>query len=1005
MKNIFGVVLISLFTSLSYGQTESNAAWMSGEYGLWFQLYGGSSLDNAIANGYDYVAGAQEIVDHLPGAGYILTSLSHSAHGYYFTLNGNTKMDVSSIHPDFVPSEINEQVILDVINVFKDAGKKVLLYIATDGPGARAGTPDNIEYTTAWNAFVDTTYNGDEALAYRDLCEGFMERLAPIVDGYWLDHIGGMAGDPEEYVAMIRRVDSTAAIALNSGGEYFTYEDGSYMMAPGVPGFRTERDFQIKKHVAASISSDYTGGHPIPLGMGAPPNHWSVEEFTHRDMIEAPWDTLEGKKILKHAFIPMQDYWTPPSGTLMFTDVEQAYRIVRRLTDAGAAITWSTSNQFGKMSTDEMEILEEVDRRLQMAPKMDYIPYSRPAGEVLVGEELADNYQSITFPMLEKKKIGDASFPLNAITSSGLPISYVSSNTDVAVILEGDIHILSAGTSLITASQSGNNEYAAASDAIRRLTVIEEDTLTVNLALTGTATQSSTNYDGKASRAIDGNSNGSFSQGSVSHTNAEDNAWWQVDLGGDHNLESITIFNRTDDCCKLRLANFTIYVLNSAGDTTYSEIITNSPDPSVTVDVSGIQGQIVKVQLNGRSVLNLAEVQVFAVPHTASFIVVDEVTKARIPYATLAINNRHYTSNNKGEIQVSLLQNHYPFSLNKIGYFDLNDSISILKDTSLILELNAKEQYDLSFQMQDSTTKQKLSGVELMLEDISYLSDSVGLVNLTLYEGEYDYEVMKLAYHSQSQHLELSKDTLIVLELGKASFTTNFQVNNTDNKKSLPEVFITINDTTYKTDTLGASSMELNYGEYEYTLNKIGYSPIIGSLKLTKDTLLILKIDKANFTLDISVKAAGSDKEISNVIVAINDRLYKTDAQGTLSIMLDYGDYYYTVSKEGYEEKVGAVFVSKDSTLELYLSIIAEIEQTINYTTKIYPNPVTDKVTISLSTPDNAHLSIINSRGELVYCTHLQKSPSTIDMRYLPTGIYILKMVTKNKTYYKKIIK
>lgn len=57
-----------------------------------------------------------------------------------------------------------------------------------------------------------------------------------------------------------------------------------------------------------------------------------------------------------------------------------------------------------------------------------------------------------------------------------------------------------------------------------------------NLALDGAASQSSTDYGGVAANAIDGNTNGVFNKGSVTHTEAEDNPWWQVDLGDDYVL-------------------------------------------------------------------------------------------------------------------------------------------------------------------------------------------------------------------------------------------------------------------------------------------------------------------------------------------------------------------------------------------------------------------------------------------------------------------------------------
>lgn len=78
--------------------------------------------------------------------------------------------------------------------------------------------------------------------------------------------------------------------------------------------------------------------------------------------------------------------------------------------------------------------------------------------------------QTITFNTLPTKVVGDADFAPGAIASSGLAVSYTSSNTSVATIVNGNIHIVGAGTSTITASQSGNSSYAAASSVSQTLT-------------------------------------------------------------------------------------------------------------------------------------------------------------------------------------------------------------------------------------------------------------------------------------------------------------------------------------------------------------------------------------------------------------------------------------------------------------------------------------------------------------------------------------------------------
>jgi len=144
-----------------------------------------------------------------------------------------------------------------------------------------------------------------------------------------------------------------------------------------------------------------------------------------------------------------------------------------------------------------------------------------------------------------------------------------------------------------------------------------------NIALGGTASQSSTLGGiptGAASAAIDGNTDGNFYNASVTHTNLETSPWWQVDLRSVSQVDSVTVWNRTD-CCALRLTDYWVFVSNVpflASDTpttlanrpnTISSHQTSAPNPSVTIAVNG-QGRYVRVQLSGAGNLSLAEVQV-----------------------------------------------------------------------------------------------------------------------------------------------------------------------------------------------------------------------------------------------------------------------------------------------------------------------------------------------------------------------------------------------------------
>jgi len=83
--------------------------------------------------------------------------------------------------------------------------------------------------------------------------------------------------------------------------------------------------------------------------------------------------------------------------------------------------------------------------------------------------------QTITFNALAVKTYGDADFSPVATASSGLTVSCTSSDSNVATIVGGMIHIVGTGTCTIYADQSGNNVYLSAAQASQTLTVTKAE--------------------------------------------------------------------------------------------------------------------------------------------------------------------------------------------------------------------------------------------------------------------------------------------------------------------------------------------------------------------------------------------------------------------------------------------------------------------------------------------------------------------------------------------------
>jgi hypothetical protein len=79
--------------------------------------------------------------------------------------------------------------------------------------------------------------------------------------------------------------------------------------------------------------------------------------------------------------------------------------------------------------------------------------------------------QTITFGPLSPVTYGSSPFNLTGTASSGLTVSYQSSNLSVATIIDNTVTIAEAGTTTITASQAGDENYNAAISVLQTLTI------------------------------------------------------------------------------------------------------------------------------------------------------------------------------------------------------------------------------------------------------------------------------------------------------------------------------------------------------------------------------------------------------------------------------------------------------------------------------------------------------------------------------------------------------
>jgi len=184
-----------------------------------------------------------------------------------------------------------------------------------------------------------------------------------------------------------------------------------------------------------------------------------------------------------------------------------------------------------------------------------------------------------------------------------------------------------------------------------------------NVALDGTATQSSTDHGLVASNGNDGNTAAVWGTSNLmTHTTYETTPWWQVDLGDVYNIREINVWGRTDQdqATRDRLSNFYLHVSDTAfasddllttlaDEDVWSLFIPDTPDPNILSAVAQT-GRYVRVQLSTSDYLSVAEVQVFADTILGSVIANGSLINTSNGYAQGTTEFTGIEENHEGEV-------------------------------------------------------------------------------------------------------------------------------------------------------------------------------------------------------------------------------------------------------------------------------------------------------------------------------------------------------------------
>ena len=668
------------------------------------------------------------------------------------------------------------------------------------------------------------------------------------------------------------------------------------------------------------------------------------------------------------------------------------------------------------------------------------------------------NDQELTFNKLSNKVFGDPNFILGATASSGLPVSYKSSNNEVAEVEGGSIKIISAGTTVITASQAGNDFFTNATDISQTLT-IEKAPLTAT-AENKTKTYGAANPEFTVvySGFVNGDDKASITEPTASTvaTNSTDVGTVPIVLaGGDasnytlSNSDGILTIEKAPLTATAENKTKTYGAANPEFTVAYSGFVNGDDKTSITEPTVATTATVstgagtVPITLSGGSALN------YALSTTDGALTVEKATLT----ATAENKTKTYGAANP------------PLTIAYSGFVNGDDKSSITEPTvattatvstgvgtvPITLSGGSASNYTLSktdgaLTVEKATltataeNKTKTYGAPNPALTIAYsgfvndedktsiteptvattatVSTGVGTVPITLSGGSAsNYTLNKIdgILTIEKTILTVKANDLIKnkgqanpeLTVGYAGFFNGDDVSVIDDTPSIATLATTSSDRG-KYDITLSGGLDDNY-ELKLENGMITVTGPVFTLpaSIGFDALTIGSTDTKTITINNTGDGA---LEVSGITVPIGYSIDKSNFDITNGNSFDVVLTFSPLVQKSYVGNL--VISSNDGTSNIALSGEGEVvtgidDGVLDLKVKVYPNP-TDKwliIDLSESSSHYANISIVDVSGVLIWEERVTENlAKKVDVSSFGTGLYLVFVETNKGTVIKKIL-
>ncbi len=205
---------------------------------------------------------------------------------------------------------------------------------------------------------------------------------------------------------------------------------------------------------------------------------------------------------------------------------------------------------------------------------------------------------------------------------------------------------------------------------------------------------------------------------------------------------------------------------------------------------------------------------------------------------------------------------------------------------------------------------------------------------------------------------------------------------------------ISINGQILYTDSTGMLKLNLQRGQYEWTVSKTDFETGTASFYSENNLLLRDTLNRSAATVTFQVESASI--AVANAEVILGNETSLTDSSGSAvfyPIPVDES-FSYSVFSTAYETVEGTVSIHADTIINISIEPLGVNTDMTSNLISVYPNPIVKELFIDQIPASVSKIEVYGIGGSMIFIKNIVSDHERISVDKMKAGSYILKLVS-----------